>query len=1217
MTLERNRRDLLRTIPGIAAAGLGLPGVAASQEGDGGEELWRFGAGARVDSSPTIVDGTVYVGNSIDSLFAIDAETGDQQWRFRADGDVRTAPQVVGDTVYVGSFDANVYAVDAATGEEVWRFETGDNVNSSPTVADVSGGPADAADGATAFVGSDDGFVYAIDADAGEEVWRFDAGDIVRSSPTVVDGLVFVGGFDFAAFALEAATGEQVWRFDTHTRVDASPTVVDGTAFVPGGTSRHDCLTALDARTGTELWSLEGGGSAESASPTVLDGTVYVLGGDDVLYATDAATGDVQWDFETRFGIGSAPTVADGVVFVADRYERITALDASTGEELWSFTESESRFVGDCQPTVAEGTVYVGSYEDLLAIDAGVDGSSEGSRVRLGTLGHTGAWTGQSDQTIETPDLEVGIEHLRLVQTVEHTRALAVRETEDRFADYAPAAEALVLEDDHPDVAWTALEPSFAAARQLAPVFDLSVSEPDAVRQPVTIRGRLVRDGESLLEQTAEIAPAALAGEDAARRSDLAELYDLEVPDRLPLLEVLAGNPDLVDGEYPTLLAAGGYDVEVEAEVNGPGTNASVTERVSIDPDRVEQTGRLSIGVVALRKGAITAEGSYRFDGEPDVAGFAERIARYLLDTYPVTGVDVAVYETPLTGPSANFPIAPNRAANIAERKLNARLDEATTFRLDDDDGERIDYADVGAVDVTLGVVPREEFFSGFLQGGDRHGALPLAFGRPVADAALVEIGRPVVAAHEIGHYLLGHDHFAHPDVAMDGDDAAHADESLRSTGYVHRDGDLAVHPARTSVMHTSGDQWMDALTYQGLVDSDFRPFDQSGVVPNFSISHQREVDRLLADVEIGLSAPDASTLEETSVDVDSLRTTVDDLRASLASGLDATERYWEAPDGLASGQWEQVREVAGDLERLGDELPAADHEFLAENGTTTAAADQQLAATAGALRDRADEWLEVGVSDVLEVTGSPDGDAGLSTEVLRVVGEVEPGDGDGDLVVTDAEGSVVAEGTLATDVEVVLQDGDRQRIDGAVTGAVPLPDDATTVEVAADTDAGTVSARIDPTTDPIRNAVEALPDRAFADAGARGDALATLDRIGDLVAGGDRDAAVDRLQALSSDLQDAIREPYEPEAADEPTREAVLDRVGQQVQRFGGEVPDAPGDGGDGTGDGEEETGEGGSGTGGDGGSGTWLLALGGVAVGGYAVKRLWDDREPVEPEE
>jgi len=41
-----------------------------------------------------------------------------------------------GATVYVGSFDGNVYALDAETGEEQWRFETGEGVRSSPTVVD-------------------------------------------------------------------------------------------------------------------------------------------------------------------------------------------------------------------------------------------------------------------------------------------------------------------------------------------------------------------------------------------------------------------------------------------------------------------------------------------------------------------------------------------------------------------------------------------------------------------------------------------------------------------------------------------------------------------------------------------------------------------------------------------------------------------------------------------------------------------------------------------------------------------------------------------------------------------------------------------------------------------------------------------------------------------------------------------------------------------------
>ena len=53
--------------------------------------------------------------------------------------------------VYFGSFDSNLYAVDAETGEEKWRFETGDRVLSSPTIAD----------GAVYF-GSDDGHLYGV-----------------------------------------------------------------------------------------------------------------------------------------------------------------------------------------------------------------------------------------------------------------------------------------------------------------------------------------------------------------------------------------------------------------------------------------------------------------------------------------------------------------------------------------------------------------------------------------------------------------------------------------------------------------------------------------------------------------------------------------------------------------------------------------------------------------------------------------------------------------------------------------------------------------------------------------------------------------------------------------------------------------------------------------------------------------------------------------------
>jgi hypothetical protein len=78
-----------------------------------GEQEWAFETGDFVESSPTVVDGTVYVGSFDDKLYAVDAGTGEQEWAFESGGAVFSSPTVVNGTVYVGSKDNSLYAVDA------------------------------------------------------------------------------------------------------------------------------------------------------------------------------------------------------------------------------------------------------------------------------------------------------------------------------------------------------------------------------------------------------------------------------------------------------------------------------------------------------------------------------------------------------------------------------------------------------------------------------------------------------------------------------------------------------------------------------------------------------------------------------------------------------------------------------------------------------------------------------------------------------------------------------------------------------------------------------------------------------------------------------------------------------------------------------------------------------------------------------------------------
>jgi len=388
-----------------------------------GGEKWNFEAGGVV-SSPTVVDGTVYVGSEDGNVYAVDADDGAQEWSSQVGGTVAhsvgapwtglgptvlISPTVAGDVVYTAQttrsiddeFTFSVRALDASNGDKIWDHKTDSRITSSPTVSE-----------GTLYVGgSEEEYMYALNASTGEEEWRYGTEGGVTSSPTVVDGTVYIADRGAYVHAIDAETGESEWKLPLgNTSVFlSSPTVVDGTVYV-GSISVRDstgAVHAIDAPEGTERWSLDAGPTV--SSPTVADGTLYVGGGSS-LYALDALTGKEEWRYVAKEQVVSSPTVADGTVYVGGG-KYLHALDASTGEEMWMF-EDRNRGLST-SPTVVNGTVYIGSAGgNLYAINAGVSGSSEGSRVLLGTLGHHHTWAKKQAEYI---DVEGGLPTSALV----------------------------------------------------------------------------------------------------------------------------------------------------------------------------------------------------------------------------------------------------------------------------------------------------------------------------------------------------------------------------------------------------------------------------------------------------------------------------------------------------------------------------------------------------------------------------------------------------------------------------------------------------------------------------------------------------------------------------------------------------------------------------------------------------------------------------------
>ncbi len=99
------------------------------------------------------------------------------------------------------------------------------------------------------YIGSNDHYVYALNAEDGGKIWSFQTSNFVWSSPAVVNGVVYVTSWDYV-YALDASTGNKIWSFKPKDSMYSSPAVVGGVVYF--GSNDHN-LYALDADNGAKF----------------------------------------------------------------------------------------------------------------------------------------------------------------------------------------------------------------------------------------------------------------------------------------------------------------------------------------------------------------------------------------------------------------------------------------------------------------------------------------------------------------------------------------------------------------------------------------------------------------------------------------------------------------------------------------------------------------------------------------------------------------------------------------------------------------------------------------------------------------------------------------------------------------------------------------------------------------------------------------------------
>jgi outer membrane protein assembly factor BamB len=329
--------------------------TAASEARPGSEPTaeWRFPIESHVGyHTPIVADGTVYVHDMDERLWALEAATGETVWSRKLNPD--WLGPGLGDGTLVVPTEQGLVALNAADGSERWRAVEGldpEFGGASPLVVD-----------GTIYMPLGVS-LYALDAATGERRWRVPTGLPSKSMPAVDGETVFFAGEDTYVYALDAATGAERWRTKTDGQIDANVTLTDETVCVA---TEAKTVYALDRESGAVRWTYrfpsntDGHGRRPESLAT--DGArVYVLT-DDRLTALAASSGGRCWrhrDVSTTYL--SAVAVCDGRVYVPDQ-RGLAVLAAASGEER-DVVETERFRAG---PAIADGALYVIDGQDLV-----------------------------------------------------------------------------------------------------------------------------------------------------------------------------------------------------------------------------------------------------------------------------------------------------------------------------------------------------------------------------------------------------------------------------------------------------------------------------------------------------------------------------------------------------------------------------------------------------------------------------------------------------------------------------------------------------------------------------------------------------------------------------------------------------------------------------------------------------------------------------------
>jgi outer membrane protein assembly factor BamB len=349
--------------------------------------LWRTSIGKgsggveRLIASPIVADGKVFALDANNTITARRVSDGRQLWEItlRQKGEKKESGLGGGisynsGVIYATSGFGFVSAIDAKTGKEIWRKATAVPMRGAPTISD-----------GRVFAVSYDNQLFAMTTGNGDIIWTHvgiaeNAGVIGTASPAVVGDTVVVAFSSGEIYALRVENGQVIWM-DTLSRTTVGlPTPmsslndVDGFPVVDGGDvyaiSQGGRMVAINLRTGERVWERNIGGTQ---TPWVAGDFIYLVTSDDEVLCLSRRDGRIRWVRELpdyidpqkrkRFVYWSGPVLAGDRLVVVSSLGYAVSISPYDGRLMSKIELPDQGFIA---PIVADGTLYLLSNNAVL-----------------------------------------------------------------------------------------------------------------------------------------------------------------------------------------------------------------------------------------------------------------------------------------------------------------------------------------------------------------------------------------------------------------------------------------------------------------------------------------------------------------------------------------------------------------------------------------------------------------------------------------------------------------------------------------------------------------------------------------------------------------------------------------------------------------------------------------------------------------------------------